>query len=400
MKTAVLMTLTILTVTPGARADGFSATHANGFTLRADQRVLFEQQHPQEYVAAQVLTEPAGFTAVDGNVGLRAELAWTETAAELTWSYALAAPSSGKMTIRIPLPESATVVVVHGTRDKRPKTQTVPPGQRGGKHSFSLPRFLTITMPDGTGFAIDPLPMGVWGLTGAAHDGQDRGMSMALAPDAVTLCFYITPTYQKWRATLRGKLVAYAAPIMYDSVHPWQTANYRYAFERVVKIGFTTAPMPKKAYERRSVTDNSYSAEQGYGWVAGAVGLSVQDTGVTGQVYRDRVEGNAPATFRVDIPPGHYYITLNFGSADADTGPLDVRVNGKQEVSGLRLEEGRFRAVPLWVTTPKDHILVQLQSSAGGRWQINALTVSALGTLNEDYTLTRSWWRFAASTSR
>ena len=377
-----------------ARADSFDASHRDGFTLRLDGQVVIEHTHPLAYPRARAVPEKGGLTVGDEQAGMRAEIAWAAQRAELTWSYGLPAPATQEMIVRVPLPENATVTVVHATRDKRPRTVILQAGQRPADATFSLPRFVTVVLPDGSGFAVDPLPMGVWGLTGAAHDAQDRGLAMRFEDDGLLLSFFIAPTYQRWRATLRGKLAIHAQPVTYSAVHPWQYANYRYGFERVVKIGFTSAPMPKKAYERRSVTNDKYSAERGYGWVEGAEHVSIRATGVDGIVYRDRAEGPAPAVFRVDVPAGHYYLTLNFGSAEAATGPLTVSVNGRRRLTDFSLDKGRFRAVPLWVTTRSDQVRIRIEGVNGGNWQLNALTLSALGTLNEDYTLTRSWWTF------
>jgi hypothetical protein len=73
---------------------------------------------------------------------------------------------------------------------------------------------------------------------------------------------------------------------------------------------------------------------------------------------------------------------------------MDVTVNGEKKVTSFLLDKGRFKAELLWVTLREDHLDVQLNGVDGSAWSLNALTVSSLGTLNEDFTLTRPWWHF------
>lgn len=376
----------------GTSAGPFTVTHDTGFSLRLREQLVLEQTHPRVVADCRTHSSASGLSVRAPGAGMRAEIAWMQERAELTWSYDLQAPSVEAMQVRIPLPTDATVTVVHGGRDKRPQRTAIGPTERDAAMTFSLPRFITISLGDGSGFSVDPLPMGVWGLTGAALDAQDRGTTLRLEGEALVLAFAIPPVYQTWRATLRGKLAVYPAPEAYDDIHPYQYANYRYGFERVVKIAFTTAPMPRKASARRSLSNEPYAPARGYGWSAGAENVTIDDTGVDGKVYGERAESQQPASFRIDAAPGHYYLTLNVGSLTEATGPFAVTVNGETRLQSLSLPKGRFQALPMWVTSTGDHLSIGLSGTQGGAWQLNALTLSALGTLNEDYTLTGSWW--------
>lgn len=391
--TPAVVALLLILIAHGADA-GFDVAHDNGFALTLEGRRVAEQRHPRPCPQARLVPEDGGMTLLDPEQGVRVEVASTPERAELTWSYDLPAPSNAAMTVRFPLPEAATVTVVHGARDKAPARTIVPPDRRTAEVALGLPRLLVVTLPDGSGLTIDTLPMGVWGLTGGAHDAQSSGMAIRFEPDAVAVSFRIAPAYEAWRATLRGKVVVYSRPLEYDRLHPWQQANYRYGFEPVRRIAFSTAPPPRKPHERRPVAAEPYTPERGWGWLEGLAGVTIEATGVEGAVYGSRASGSAPAVFRIDIPAGHYYLTLNVGSATAATGPLTVHVNGEDRLAGFKLEPGRFRALPLWVTSHGDAIDIGFSAAAGAQWQVNALTLSAMGTLNEDYTLTRPWWRF------
>lgn len=391
--TPAAVALLLLLVVHGAAA-GFDVHHDNGFVLTLEGRRAAEQRHPLPCPQARLVPEEGGMTLLDAAQGVRVEVACTADSAELTWSYDLPAPSNAEMTLRFPLTEAATLTVVHGARDRAPARTIIPPEKRTAEVALGLPRLLVVTQPDGSGLTIDTLPMGVWGLTGAAHDAQSSGMAVRLEPDAVVVSFRIAPAYEAWRATLRGKVVVYSRPLEYDRLHPWQQANYRYGFEPVRKIAFSSAPPPRKPQERQPAAAEPYTPERGWGWLEGQAAVTLEATGVEGAVYGSRAAGSAPAVFRVDIPAGHYYLTLNFGSATAATGPLTIHVNGEERLVGFGLEPGRFRALPLWVTSRGDAIDIGFSAAAGASWQVNALTLSAMGTLNEDYTLTRPWWRF------
>jgi len=156
-----------------------------------------------------------------------------------------------------------------------------------------------------------------------------------------------------------------------------------------VRLDFTSAPMPAKRSSPRSVGTQEHRKSVGYGWVGDTNGLELGADKMPLSIHREFVTSSQPGRFRVDVPAGHYYLTLNIGRASAPVGPMSVTVNGRRRLTDLRLDAGRFKAELRWVTSKQDHLDIRFE---GSPWQIAGLTVSSLGTLGEDFAMTRKWW--------
>ncbi len=196
-------------------------------------------------------------------------------------------------------------------------------------------------------------------------------------------------------ARLRLKFIFYAPPRPFRELHPYVLMNYRYAFEKAVRIDFTDVPAPVKKNKSgrwRTIATQPYSRDAGCGWLGDSGHLNARSAPPLEPPHGGSVGAHRPGRFRIDVPPGHYYLTLNAGDPDGALGPMSVRVNGAPRVEHWRLDPGRFDARLLWIISSRDHIEIEFQGIDGAPWRINGLTLSALGTLAEDFTLTRPWW--------
>lgn len=124
-----------------------------------------------------------------------------------------------------------------------------------------------------------------------------------------------------------------------------------------------------------------YTPETGFGWV-GKPELETRDRGVPDPLKRDFVFGHGPATFRVDVPPGNYVLTLTMGDMDNSNHVLQTKVN----VPGVALPELRAnRSEFVSLTAGLDVTSSPLDitfSSPADNWVVNALsieTTSAVG---------------------
>lgn len=377
-----------------ANASVFEVSHPDGAaTIELDGRVVARQRDPGSFRGVKVIKErDGGFTVLAED--LRKEFARSPGKAEFTFRYYLRWPDKGVATVLFPMSKDTKATLVHGRLDRPPQTATIAGESLArAEKTYALPRYVTIT-EKGRTVSIDTYPSGAWGESAAAHDAPHRTMSCRLRPEGIEIVLAPVPTYAKWDAALYGKMVFYADGRPFEAVHVFNVSNYRYGFVRVVKLDFTNAPQPKKSYERRSVRADVYNDKTGYGWLKGAEDIRITTTSLDAKIHGAYAASKKPATFRMDVPPGHYYLTLNIGSADGPTGPMRVRVNGEERIPRLALKRGRYRAEILWVVSRRDYMKVSFEGLDNAPWQINALTLSTLGSLNEDYTLTRSRWYF------
>ena len=380
----------LLLICASACAAQFAVEPGDGFTVRLDGLRIATAGTPKAFAQARLTPEKNGYTAVAA--AGRLELAAVEGQLEYTYDYQLGPRVEPWSVLFVPLGKDDSAEVVHGSFEKQPKKRTLLGSDltHDGEAGIPLVRYLVVRR-EGRTFSLDTQP------AGCMDDQTDATSPMrTLACWPVKGGLEIRATLRGSRAsypaTMRAKFIFYADGRGFRQVHPFVIMNYRYAFEKVLKLDFTRAAMPKKAHMPRSVGTQAYAQSAGYGWASDPAALELRHTSLAAPLYGEFIASRAPGRFRIDLPPGHYYLTLNLGSADGPTGPMGVTVNGERRLTEFTLPPGRFKAEVMWVTSKQDHVDVRFDGAA---WQINALTVSSLGTLNEDFALTRPWWRFA-----
>jgi len=386
-------------------ASPFSVGADQGVAIRLADQTIARAQLPEGFEPSRLVRQKGGCTAVGPKC--RQEWALFDDRLEYTFQLQLDRPIKPWCVLELPLPERAGAAVVHGTFEQPPRTTEIrgdcpdfrasengtvplrPPGKtKGNAGQIEMVRFITVQGPAAS-YALDTQPAGAMGEDPGNTAGVMRAVVCCRAPGGLVLRAVLPGAYP---ARMRLKFIFYAPPRPFPELHPFVLMNYRYAFEKALKLDFTAAPMPKKRDEPRSVGTQPYGKKAGYGWLGDTGQLELSRTSLRQPLYGDYVGSRRPGRFRIDVPPGHYYLPLNVGRADGPAGPMRVLVDGQPRIERLALEPGRFKAELLWITTGQDHLEIEFQGLDGAAWQIGALTLSAVGTLGDDFTLTRAWW--------
>ncbi|HEV2292862.1 MAG TPA: glycoside hydrolase family 88 protein [Tepidisphaeraceae bacterium] len=127
--------------------------------------------------------------------------------------------------------------------------------------------------------------------------------------------------------------------------------------------GFTRVP-----------ADTRYDAQAGYGWVEGD-NLVDRDRRAPDNLRADYAFGRAPATFRVDLKPGTYRMTLIFGDLSHGDHVLDASV----DVEGVTLprltaDTAEFATLTAAFHIPRDQLNLRCDSPVNN-WVLNALVL-------------------------
>jgi len=377
---------------PGiAGAQGPFSIHTDqGLEIRCQGQTIARCGMPEGFAPPRIESRPAG--AVASGDDWRLEAALFPERLEYTVEFQLEPPQKPWCVLWLPLTAEAKASIVHGSFEREPKTSEIGLSSakkaKRGSESIETVRVITVESP-GLRYALDTQPTGAMGESPGNSAGVMRSLVCCPTSDSLELRCVLPGSHP---ARFRAKFIFYAPPRPFAEVHPFVLMNYRHAFEKVVKLDFSGGPKPKKSYARRPVGTQVYRPKTGYGWLSDTESLKLHGSAGRPPLYGEHVSSQKPGRFRIDLPPGHYYLTLNFGDPGGPVGPLRVLVNGEERIERLSLSPGRYRAELLWVTSDRDHLEIELQGLDGAAWQISALTVSALGTLDEDFTLTRPWW--------
>lgn len=371
----------------------FSVQLKEGLDVELHGRTIAHIGTPKGMQDLRLIREANGITRL-GSQG-RQEAALFDDRLEYTYGFRLGPPVEPWAVMFLPAAQGDKASVVHGSFERPPKTTTVAGSDllEGEGGVITKVRYITVN-GESRCFSLDTQPAGAMGEDPADMTSVMRAVTCQVKRGGLEIRAALTGSRASHPASMKAKFIFYADGRSFRDVHPFIIMNYRYAFEKVVKLDFTRAPMPKKSYLPRSVQTEAYDATLGYGWLSGRDSLEIKETSLRVPLYGDLVTSRKPGRFRIDASPGHYYLALSFGNADGPVGPMRVSVNGEEHLERFALDRGRFRAEILWITSAQDHLDISFGGLDDGPWQISAVTVSSLGTLNEDFTLTRPWWHF------
>jgi hypothetical protein len=87
----------------------------------------------------------------------------------------------------------------------------------------------------------------------------------------------------------------------------------------------------------------AYSAARGYGWT-NITGMGARDNGGADALTRDNHYGQTSGTFRADLAPGSYRVSLLLGDGQRAENDLEVWAQGQRKASGLSSAAGQFLA--------------------------------------------------------
>lgn len=120
--------------------------------------------------------------------------------------------------------------------------------------------------------------------------------------------------------------------------------------------------------------DTSYTAARGYGWTQ-ATDLASRDRTEPDMVRRDFLFGRAMATFRADLRPGRYKVTLISGDFTHGDHTLKPRISGAtDDLPQLHNSPGTFAVLATTIENRDDQISIEL-ASPNRNWVLNAVTI-------------------------
>ena len=393
----------------GAEKGRFSVSPEAGFVIKLAGRPVAIPRDPKAYPHADIRKEASGFS-VTGE-GLRKEYAVFDDRLEFTFDFTLPAPAEQALTILLPLSDGATARVTHGRTHPAPPAELVyragqpgdgqalqfdgigpaPAGVSGANAVFPL-RYVTVKAPDGA-LSVDVQPAGANSEDPSYAESPLRIFACRQTPEGAEIVARIPRGYFQYGGHLKGKIIFYADGRPFESVHPFAFANEYSGFERYVAVDFSNRPQARKS-DPDVFGATPYDGRRKYGWLSDVSALTVVSTSLNALVHGTYIVSASPGKFRIDAPPGYYYLTLNIGNADGGTGPFRVRVNGEERLKRVALDKGRFRNEVLLVKTAAPYIELELEGYEGAPWLLNGLVLQPLGTLNEDFVFTRPWWNF------
>ena len=391
MRASTTACLLTLLCSAGHAETPFAIQLKEGLNVELAGRPIAQIGTPKGMQGLRLTRETNGITRLcpEG----RQEAALFKERLEYTYEFQLSPPVEPWTVLLLPLAPGDTAAIVHGSFERPPKTTEVTGSDllKAAGSEIGRVRYITVN-GEALCFSLDTQPAGAMGEDPADMTSGMRAVTCQPKREGLEIRAALTGSRAAHPACMRAKFIFYADGRSFRDVHPFIIMNYRYAFEKVVKLDFTRAPMPKKSYLPRSVQTAAHDAAVGYGWLGDRDAIEIRETSLRAPLYGDLVTSRKTGCFRIDVPPGHYYLTLSFGNADVPVGPMRVSVNGEEHLARFALDRGRYRAEVLWITSTQDLLDISLEGLNTAPWQINAIAVSSLGTLNEDFTLTRPGW--------
>ena len=392
---AALLTGMVCVPAPAAQPKVFSVAPDESFAIKLDGVVVAMPKDPRTDASARVVAEKNGYSVL--GEGIRKEFAVFDDRLEYTFDFAMPPGPPVEMTVLLPLPEDGTATVTSGRTYTRPRDKTtikgaelksVKPGASYGPLQYVAIRSGTYTL------SVDTFPAGANSEDASYAESPLRIFSGRPVEKGIEVVAAIYRGYSGFGSHLKGKIVFYSDGRPYEGVHPFIWANEYGALEKYIQLVFTDKK-PKSRGEATPFGTEAYSPERKYGWTAGVSGLKLQTSSLNSPIHGSFITSGEPAKFRIDAPPGYYFLTLNIGNADGAAGPFRVKVDGEERLPRVELDKGRFRNESLLLKTTAPSFEVEFEGIDGAPWLLNGLVVEPLGTLNEDFTFTRPWWNFS-----
>lgn len=193
--------------------------------------------------------------------------------------------------------------------------------------------------------------------------------------------------------TLSGKIWGYSAMKKliigegsdFKSIHPVQAKAYteELKVEYFVNFGGNTAPGSSVPFKL-----GVFSEKNKFGWAKNYRSISFYNSGFKGPICGRYAGGTGKADFKFKVLPGHYILSLTFGSAIRPLGPFDVYINGVKKASNIASTKGNYLSVPVSAVSDTKELTVSLT----GKWAVSSLILQPYLFRTEDYVIRRNWW--------
>ncbi len=382
-------------------------------SIRLGDRIIARISDPIADAKARTVQAEAGFTIA--GEGIRKEFAFFDDRMEFTFDYFMNKPKGKSLVIFLPLPNDAEATIIHGRTHPSPPqkvkvkggeqsmarsdyefkygiTGPMPPPDAAAGALFPL-RYVTMKT-DSFALSVDVHPAGANSEDPSYAETPLRIFSATPMKNGIRITAAIASGYSQFPGHLKGKVVLYPDGRSFEQVHPFAFANEYGALEKFIRLDFSKGPQKRKS-DPLLFGAAAYSKTAGFGWTTDTALLQVKSTTNRSVIHGSFITSKAPGSFRIDAPPGHYFLTLNFGNADGPSGPFRVRVNCEELQKRIQLGKARFRNESLLLNATSGSIEIELEGLDNAAWLLNALTLEPLGTMNEDYVFSRRWWNLS-----
>lgn len=235
-------------------------------------------------------------------------------------------------------------------------------------------------MPEASGTAFF-----CYALTWGVNQGiLDRGKFLPVATNAWKgLCSVVSP---EGRVGYVQQVAGAPGPSTPEGTHEYAAGAFLLAASEILKLhdyhfDFGTAGT-QHGYATVS-NKRTYSPEHGWGWLSAPKDLELRDRKGPDPLRRDYVFGHSPATFRVDLPPGTYRVTLTMGDMQYGNHVLQPSVDVEGvKLPELRAEARQFATLTTAFRVAKDSLQFNF-SSPENNWVLNALTIESASKAEE-----------------
>ncbi|MDP6152333.1 MAG: hypothetical protein QF785_03070 [Phycisphaeraceae bacterium] len=407
--------LMVLAMNQGCTAQdpGFRFAVKDASEIHLDGKVVAQVTDPTTAQTPQTVRTDNGIAVVGDSV--RKEYVCFDDRLEFTFAFALEQPYGKSLQIRVPLPDGATATITHGRTHPAPPNKLVvhggtdpnvksqfdprygivgpaPPIEVQAGALFPL-RFVQVQAPD-YALSVDVQPGGAPSEDPSNAQLPLRMFSVAPHADHVLISASIPAGYNSFPGRIAGKIIFYHDGRSFEKAHLFAYASEYGPIESMLRIDFGSGPQKQKS-DPVKVARNAYTTQTGHGWLSNVDALDLVNTSLDAIIHGSHVASTQAATFRVDAPPGYYFVTLNIGSADHVTGPMRVSINGERRMDGFHLDAGRFHNEALLTKARTGELTITLEGIDGATWRLDGLTVQPMGTLEEDFIFTRPWWHIS-----
>lgn len=408
----VLFFLTLMSTAFAEQQPKFSVSSETSSIKLGDQ-IITRISDPIADAKARTVQAESGFT-ISGE-RIRKEFAFFDDRMEFTFDYSMNKPKGKSLVLFLPLPKHAEATIIHGrTHPSPPQKVSIKGGEQSkARSNYEFKYGITgpTPPPDAAAGALFPLryvtiKTGSYALSVDVHpagaNSEDpsyaetplRIFSATPMKNGIKITAGISMGYSAFPGHIKGKMTFYPDGRSFERVHPFAFANEYGALEKFVRLDFSNGPQKRKS-DPHLFGASVYSKATGFGWTTDTAHLEVKSTTNRSAIHGSFITSKTPASFRIDAPPGHYFLTLNFGNADGPAGPFRVHVNGEERLKRIQLGEGRFKNESLLLKATSGTIEIHLEGLDNAAWLLNGLTLEPLGTLNEDYVFSKSWWNFS-----
>jgi fibronectin type 3 domain-containing protein len=149
-------------------------------------------------------------------------------------------------------------------------------------------------------------------------------------------------------------------------------------FDLRLEFDFGTSSSPVEDGCVRVTPTTTYSSATSYGW-SNVTNLDSRDRGAPDALRSDFVFSSFDRTFNVDLPNGHYQVTLIVGDQNYMHDKMDIYIEGVMVAHNITVPAGTFTEITFTVTVSDGQLNITFHDDGGSdaNWVINVIIVDS-----------------------